>query len=193
VRIISIDFSRFATNFEFDNMPVEYVILVTKDDKPLGTMEKMEAHEQAKLHRAFSVFIFNSQGELLLQQRASDKYHSPLLWTNTVCSHPRQGEKTIDAAHRRISEEMGFDCDFEEAFSFVYRAKVGQGLTEHEFDHVFIGTSDNVPSPNVDEVESWKYIKLETLEVDVKENPDDYTVWFKIALAEVLEYFKKLA
>ena len=171
-------------------MPVEYVILVTKDDKPLGTMEKMEAHDQAKLHRAFSVFIFNSQGELLLQQRASHKYHSPLLWTNTVCSHPRQGEKTDEAAHRRIVEEMGFDCDFKEAFSFVYKAKVGQGLTEHEFDHVFIGVSDEKPTPNPDEVGNWKYINLEILEKDIENNPDNYTVWFKIALSEVLEHFK---
>ncbi|MFK5856386.1 MAG: isopentenyl-diphosphate Delta-isomerase [Bacteroidota bacterium] len=173
-------------------MLVEYVILVTKEDKPLGTMEKMEAHEQAKLHRAFSVFIFNSNKELLLQQRAAHKYHSPLLWTNTVCSHPRQGEKTFEAAHRRIVEEMGFDCDFEEAFSFVYRAKVGQGLTEHEYDHVFIGVSDKKPNPNPDEVEAWKYIELKTLEIDVKENPDNYTVWFKIALKEVLAYFNKI-
>jgi len=171
-------------------MPVEYVILVTKDDKPLGTMEKMEAHEQAKLHRAFSVFIFNTKGELLLQRRAGHKYHSPLLWTNTVCSHPRQGEETNEAAHRRIVEEMGFDCDFEEAFSFVYKAKVGKGLTEHEYDHVFIGVSDIIPSPNTEEVDTWKYINLDILEVDVEENPDNYTVWFKIALIEVLEFFR---
>ncbi len=171
-------------------MPVEYVILVNNDDEPLGTMEKMEAHEQAELHRAFSVFIFNTKGELLLQQRAGHKYHSPLLWTNTVCSHPRQGEKTAAAAHRRIVEEMGFDCEFNEVFSFVYKADVGQGLTEHEFDHVFIGVSDEIPLPYPDEVENWKYINLEDLEIDVEENGDQYTVWFKIALAEVLEYFR---
>jgi len=171
-------------------MPAEYVILVNKDDKPLGTMEKMEAHEQAILHRAFSVFIFNAKGELLLQQRAGHKYHSPLLWTNTVCSHPRQGEKTDAAAHRRIVEEMGFDCEFNEIFSFVYKADVGQGLIEHEFDHVFIGVWNENPVPNPDEVCNWKYIKLDTLEIDVKENPDSYTIWFKIALAEVLEYFR---
>jgi len=172
-------------------MPVEYVILVTKEDKPVGMMEKMEAHERSALHRAFSVFIFNTKGELLLQQRAGHKYHSPLLWTNTVCSHPRQGEETADAAHRRIVEEMGFDCDFNEAFSFVYKADVGKGLTEHEYDHVFIGVSDKHPVINIDEVETWKYIVLEDLEKDVTENPDNYTVWFKIALKEVLNYFKK--
>lgn len=172
-------------------MAVEYVILVNKEDKPLGTMEKMVAHQKAKLHRAFSVFIFNSKGQLLLQQRATHKYHSPLLWTNTVCSHPRQGEITIDAAHRRIVEEMGFDCDFDEAFSFVYKADVGLGLTEHEFDHVFIGTSDDEPVPNPDEVSGWKYIDLSTLEIDVKENSGNYTIWFKIALAEVLKHFEK--
>ena len=171
-------------------MSLEYVILVDNNDKFIRVMEKMEAHEKAVLHRAFSVFIFNSQGELLLQQRAGHKYHSPFLWTNTVCSHPRQGEKTIDAANRRIVEEMGFNCEFKEAFSFIYKADVGQGLTEHEFDHVFIGISDIEPIPNADEVSAWKYINLDALEKDVKENPDRYTVWFKIALVEVLEHFR---
>ncbi len=173
-------------------MAVEYVILVNKDDKALGTMEKMEAHEKAVLHRAFSVFIFNSAGQLLLQQRAAHKYHSPLLWTNTVCSHPRHGEETDDAAHRRIVEEMGFDCEFNEVFSFVYKADVGQGLVEHEFDHVLIGTSDVEPVPNPDEVSDWKYIDLKVLENDINENSNNYTVWFKIALSEVLEYFRKV-
>lgn len=171
-------------------MAVEYVVLVNKEDRQLGTMEKLEAHEKAVLHRAFSVFIFNAQGELMLQQRAHHKYHSPGLWTNTVCSHPRHGEATDDAAHRRIVEEMGFDCDFEEKFSFVYRADVGQGLIEHEFDHVFIGVSNKKPEINTDEVASWKYVDLVWLENDVKQNPDIYTVWFKIALAEVLGHFK---
>ena len=172
-------------------MSEEYVVLVDKDDNPIGTMEKMEAHLDAVLHRAFSVFIFNGKGELLLQQRAAHKYHSPLLWTNTVCSHPRSGETTIDAAHRRIVEEMGMDCEFKEVFSFLYRADVGQGLIEHEFDHVFIGTSDIKPVINPDEVETWKYVKLEWLEKDVVDNQSKYTEWFKIALAEVLEYFRK--
>ncbi len=170
-------------------MAEEYVILVDRDDNPVGRMEKMEAHIKAELHRAFSVFIFNSKGELLLQQRAGHKYHSPLLWTNTVCSHPREGETTDAAAHRRIVEEMGMDCEFEEAFTFLYKADVGQGLIEHEFDHVFIGESDIQPKINPDEVESWKYVELPWLEEDVKNNPSEYTEWFKIALAEVLEFF----
>ena len=172
-------------------MPVEYVILVNENDQPLGGMEKMEAHEKAVLHRAFSVFIFNSEGKMLLQKRAEEKYHSPGLWTNTVCSHPRASEKTDDAAHRRIVEEMGFDCDFEEAFSFVYKADVGQGLTEHEFDHVFIGESDTLPVPNPEEVSDFKYVKLDWVVQDVKEHPDNYTVWFKIALKEVSDYFEQ--
>lgn len=172
-------------------MAKEKVILVDSKDNPIGLMEKMEAHEKAILHRAFSVFIFNKDGELLLQQRAKHKYHSPGLWTNTVCSHPREGETTYAAAHRRIIEEMGFDCDFEEAFSFIYKADVGQRLIEHEFDHVFIGSSNNKPKINPDEVESWKYVELDWLEKDVKINPNEYTKWFKIALAEVIAHFRK--
>ena len=172
-------------------MEVEYVILVTKDDKPLGTMEKMEAHEKAVLHRAFSVFIFNSKGELMLQQRALHKYHSPGLWTNTVCSHPRAGEETAAAAHRRMMEEMGFDCDIEEAFSFVYKADVGQGLKEHEYDHVFMGTCDKEPVPNPDEVADWKYVNLDFVAKDIKEHPELYTEWFKIALNQVIRHFKQ--
>ncbi len=172
-------------------MAEEFVVLVDENDEQVGLMEKMEAHIRAKLHRAFSVFIFNSKGELLLQQRAGHKYHSPLLWTNTVCSHPRNGETTVDAAHRRIVEEMGMDCDFKEAFSFVYKADVGQGLIENEFDHVFIGVSDIRPNINHEEVASWKYVDLNWLKEDVINNPDVYTQWFKIALAEVIEHFNK--
>lgn len=172
-------------------MAEEFVILVDRDDNPVGTMEKMEAHIKPALHRAFSVFIFNTKGELLLQQRASHKYHSPLLWTNTVCSHPRFGEETIDAAHRRIVEEMGMDCEFNEAFSFLYKADVGQGLTEHEFDHVFIGETDIEPKINPEEVESWKYVTMNWLEKDIQDNPQNYTEWFKIALDEVISHFNQ--
>lgn len=171
-------------------MAAEYVILVDKNDNSIGTMEKMEAHIKAELHRAFSVFIFNSKGELLLQRRAAHKYHSPSLWTNTVCSHPRQGETAEGAAHRRIVEEMGMDCDFKEVFCFLYKANVGQGLVEHEYDHVFIGTSDNIPEPNAEEVGEWKYMKIVDLLSDIDANPEDYTVWFKIALGEVLKNVK---
>lgn len=168
----------------------EYVVLVDAMDEPVGTMEKMEAHVKAILHRAFSVFIFNEKGELMLQQRALSKYHTPGLWTNTCCSHPREGENTDDAAHRRMVEEMGFDCDFEEAFTFTYKADVGQGLTEHEFDHVFIGHSDKLPAINPEEVNDWKYMKLEDIKSDMKANPSSYTVWFRIAFDEVMEHLK---
>lgn len=166
----------------------EYVVLVNVNDKPIGTLEKMEAHVKGVLHSAFSVFIFNEKGELMLQQRALGKYHSPGLWTNTCCSHPREGEKPIDAAHRRMVEEMGFDCEFREAFTFTYKADVGQGLTEHEFDHVFIGRTDKTPNINPEEVNDWKFMKLEDIKSDMKINPSSYTVWFKIAFDEVMEH-----
>jgi len=169
-------------------MGVEYVILVNKNDMPLGTMEKMEAHEKGALHRAFSVFVFNSDGQLMLQQRALHKYHSPGLWTNTVCSHPRVGETILDAAHRRIKEEMGFDCVIEESFSFVYKADVGKGLREHEFDHVLVGRSDLQPDVNSEEVAGWKYVNFDWLLKDVAQNPENYTVWFKIALGEMRKH-----
>ena len=166
-------------------MGVEYVILVNKNDMPLGTMEKMEAHEKGALHRAFSVFVFNSDGQLMMQKRALHKYHSPGLWTNTVCSHPRVGEDVLEAGHRRIEEEMGFDCELNELFSFVYKAEVGQGLREHEYDHVLVGISDRKPVLNSEEVADWKYVDFDWLLKDVVQNPENYTVWFKIALGEM--------
>lgn len=165
---------------------MEFVVLVDKDDNQLGLMEKMEAHEKGLLHRAFSVFLFNSKGEMLLQQRAISKYHSGGLWTNTCCSHPRDGEKTIDAAHRRLEEEMGFDCDIEKAFHFIYKSELDNDLTEHELDHVFMGEYEGEIKPNPVEVESYKYISIPDLVKDVEENPADYTEWFKICLEEVL-------
>ncbi len=168
----------------------ENVILVDKADNELGLMEKMQAHEQGVLHRAFSVFIFNSKGEMLLQQRAFGKYHSPGLWTNTCCSHPRHGESNSDAASRRLSEEMGMQCDIQELFHFIYKADVGQGLTEHELDHVFIGTSDMTPDINPEEVADFRYVDMQTLRDDIVKKPGDYTVWFKIAFEEVDNYFK---
>ncbi len=167
----------------------EFVILVDENDFPSGKMEKIEAHRKGLLHRAFSVFIFNDRGELMLQQRALSKYHSPGLWTNTCCSHPRVGEDTSEAAHRRMKEEMGFDCRMEEKFSFVYQAEVGNGLIEHEFDHVFIGKYNNPPVINPDEAESWKFMKLDDIKKEMHENPENYTVWFRIAFAEVEKYF----
>jgi len=166
-------------------MQVEYVILVNNNDQSLGTMEKMEAHEKGIMHRAFSVFVFNTKGEMLLQKRADEKYHSAGLWSNTACSHPRTDEKTPDAAHRRLVEEMGFDCEIEEAFSFTYKAHVGEGLTEHEYDHVFVGHSDAKPEPDPDEVSDWKYVDFDWLMEDIDEHPDEYTVWFRIAVKEL--------
>jgi len=169
---------------------MEYVILVDKNDKPIGEMEKMEAHEKGLLHRAFSVFLFNKKGEMLLQQRAFAKYHSGGLWTNACCSHPRKGEVTIEAAHRRLEEEMGFDCEVKKAFDFIYKSKLDNDLTEHELDHVFLGEYEGLIDPNPEEVESYKYISISDLKEDVKSNPNSYTEWFKICLEEVLSYLK---
>jgi isopentenyl-diphosphate Delta-isomerase len=173
-------------------MQVEYVILVNNNDQSLGTMEKMEAHEKGVMHRAFSVFVFNTRGEMLLQKRAEEKYHSAGLWSNTACSHPRTDEKTRDAAHRRLREEMGFDCDLEEAFSFIYKAHVGEGLIEHEYDHVFLGHSDEKPDPDPNEVSDWKYVDLDWLMEDVDNHPDEYTVWFRIAVKELKKHLSKV-
>ena len=140
---------------------MERVILVDENDNPLGTMEKMEAHEKGVLHRAFSVFIFNNNGEMLLQQRAFSKYHSGGLWTNTCCSHPREGEPTIEAAHRRLQEEMGFDCEIEKAFDFIYKRELDQGLTEHELDHVFIGEFEGEVRFNKEEVNAYAYTPVQ--------------------------------
>jgi isopentenyl-diphosphate delta-isomerase len=168
----------------------EQVILVNEADEPQGLMEKMEAHEKGLLHRAFSVFVFNEKNELLLQQRAKSKYHSGGLWTNTCCSHPRHGEKNLDAAHRRLMEEMGFDCDLEKLTDFVYRAELDHGLTEHEFDHVFVGRWQGVPDINTDEVESYKWMDVEAVERDIAENPDRYTEWFKIIYHKFLKHVR---
>ena len=165
----------------------EYVILVDENDNQIGIEEKIKAHEDAKLHRAFSIFIFNSKGEMLLQQRACEKYHSGCLWTNATCSHPRPGEEVADAAHRRLQEEMGFDCELKKAFSFIYKAEFDHGLTEHEFDHVFIGNYDGIVLPNSDEADDYQWIDVETLKKDIQHHPERYTVWFKIAFEKVME------
>ena len=165
----------------------EYVVLVDELDNKVGLMEKMEAHINPTLHRAFSIFIFNSKNEMLLQQRALSKYHTPGLWTNTCCSHPRDGESLHDATNRRLQEEMGMQCELKEAFCFIYKADVMQGLVEHEFDHVFIGTSDDLPIINKDEVESFRYDTVENIKADIERNPQNYTAWFKIAFDKLLE------
>ena len=164
---------------------MEQVILVDEKDNPIGLMEKQAAHVTPHLHRAFSVFVFNSKGELLMQQRALSKYHSPGLWTNTCCSHPHAGETLEEATSRRLMEEMGMTCEMHEVYTFIYKAPVGQGLTEHEFDHVFIGHSDDIPCINTDEVASWKYMSLNELSKDIQFHPELYTEWFKITFEEM--------
>lgn len=175
---------------------IEEVILVDELDNSIGTMEKMEAHEKAILHRAFSVFIFNVNGEMLLQQRALDKYHSGGLWTNSCCSHPKPNEKTNVAAVRRLKEEMGFETDLVKVFDFVYKAPFLNGLTEYEFDHVFIGSYDGTIFPNKDEVANYEYISLDIIEQQLKDEPSKFTEWFKIAFPKVKAYWalqKKLS
>lgn len=166
-------------------MGKEFVVLVDENDNETGLMEKMEAHEKAILHRAFSIFIFNSKGEMLIHRRALTKYHTPGLWTNACCSHPRKSESLNDATNRRLMEEMGMRCELKKAFDFVYKADVGQGLTEHEFDHVFVGTTDELPLINPDEVDSYKYISLPELRKWIAEQPELFTAWFKIAFKEL--------
>lgn len=164
----------------FCTMKEEQVILVDQNDQQIGLMPKMEAHEKAVLHRAFSVFILNDKGETMLQQRAADKYHSPLLWTNTCCSHQRDGETNIQAGKRRLQEEMGFETELQELFSFIYKAPFDNGLTEHELDHVMIGHYNGDPIINPDEVANWKWMYPISIKEDIQKNPDAYTAWFKI-------------
>lgn len=163
---------------------MEKVILVNKKDKAIGIEEKMKAHQKGKLHRAISVILFNKGGEILIQKRANSKYHSPGLWANTCCSHPRPGESLKETAKRRLKEEMGIETDLKEFFSFIYKARVGD-LVEHEFDHVFLGRFDGRPKPDKKEVEDWQWIKLTDLEADIKKNPQKYTPWFKIIIREL--------
>ncbi len=172
-------------------MSEEKVILVDKNDNQVGLMPKLEAHEKGVLHRAFSIFIFNSKYELLLQKRASSKYHSGGLWTNTCCSHPREGEDILDAANRRLDEEMGITTSLRKVYDFIYKAELDNQLTEHEFDHVFYGVFDNDPILNKDEAEDFKWVDMETLNNDIIKNEDNYTVWFKIAFEYFYNYLKK--
>ena len=158
---------------------IENIIAIDEFDKEIGSIEKMEAHSKGVLHRAFSILVFNSNNELLLQKRNIEKYHSPGLWTNTCCSHPRYGEKLQDAIYRRLKEEMGFVCDLKEIFSFIYKVELDDNLFENEYDHVFIGIYDGEVIPNKDEVDDYKWATLEDIEKDIKINPDIYTYWFK--------------
>ncbi|MDM1072545.1 isopentenyl-diphosphate Delta-isomerase [Empedobacter brevis] len=169
----------------------EFVVLVDQDDQKLGLMEKQQAHVAGLLHRAFSVFVFNSKGELMIQQRAATKYHSPTLWTNTCCSHPRDKETYEEAAHRRLQEEMGFDCELEYKFNFIYKAHLENDLTEHELDHVFIGTFDDEPNLNPDEVMAYRWVELDDLKKDMEKNPQNYTAWFKIIFEHYVSYIEE--
>ncbi|MGB1231638.1 MAG: isopentenyl-diphosphate Delta-isomerase [Winogradskyella sp.] len=169
-------------------MTEEQVILVDENDNQIGLMPKLEAHKKAVLHRAFSVFIFNNKNELMLQQRALHKYHSPGLWTNTCCSHQRNGESNIEAGKRRLQEEMGFVTDLKETTSFIYKAPFDNGLTEHELDHIMIGNFNDNPTINPDEVADWKWMPLEAVKTDMQYNPEDYTAWFKIIFEKFYEH-----
>jgi len=171
-------------------MTEEQVILVNEKDEPIGLMPKLEAHEKAALHRAFSVFILNSKNEIMLQQRAAQKYHSPLLWTNTTCSHQRAGESNLEAGNRRLMEEMGFNAELKELFSFIYKAPFDNGLTEHELDHVMIGYYDGEPQINREEAESWKWMGVDDVKQDMQQNPGNYTVWFRIIFDKFYHYIE---
>jgi isopentenyl-diphosphate delta-isomerase len=167
----------------------DHVILVDESDQPVGFERKLAAHEDGgKLHRAFSIFIFNAAGEMLLQRRADGKYHFGGLWTNACCSHPRRGETLLDSAHARLRHEFGFDVPLEERFSFVYRAAdAASGLTEHEFDHVLVGRFEGTPLPNPEEVGAWRWVEPRALLDDVDRFPERYTPWFKLVLHRVLD------
>lgn len=169
----------------------EFVILVDELDNETGVMEKLEAHKKAVLHRAISVFIVNSNGEWLLQRRAFDKYHSNGLWTNTCCSHPFPGESNMEAAHRRLREEMGLNAELKEIFQFIYHEELDNELTEHELDHIFVGVTDKKPEINTNEVVDWKYMDYNNLTTDLKQSPENYTVWFKKIVSRVNEHLNK--
>ncbi len=164
----------------------ERVVLVDGQDRELGTMEKLAAHREGRLHRALSVFLFNARGQTLLQRRHGGKYHSGGLWSNTCCSHPRPGEAMADAARRRLREEMGIDCELVPAHAFVYRARVGPELTEHEYDHVFVGTTEEEPRPDPTEVAEWRWVGVDEVRAEAEREPERFTLWFREALDGVL-------
>jgi isopentenyl-diphosphate delta-isomerase len=169
----------------------EMLILVDPHDRQIGVEEKMKAHREGKLHRAFSVFVFNKKGEMLLQKRAPQKYHSGSLWTNACCSHPRPGEAIEQAAVRRLNEEMGFVCELKKVFHFIYKAELDGGLIEHEFDHVFVGRYRGKVYPNANEVSAYRWLNSQKIEHELEHSPEKYTVWFKIAF-EQMEFHKAL-
>lgn len=166
----------------------DYILLVNENDEEIGMGEKMEVHKTGILHRAFSIFVFNSENKLLLQKRAVSKYHSGGLLTNTCCSHQRQGEDLYETIHRRLIEEMGFDCDLDEIFTLKYRAELDNDLIEHEIDHVFVGRFDGEPIPNPDEVDDYAWVDLEDILSEVSESPEKFTYWFKLLIDIVNKY-----
>ncbi len=169
----------------------DFVVLVDEKDNKIGVEEKLKAHQNGgRLHRAFSIFVFNSQGYVMLQRRALTKYHACGLWTNTCCSHPPDGESVVDAAHRRLKEEMGFDCGLREIFSFIYHADVGNGLRENEYDHVIIGRHDGAPKLNKDEAMGWKFVSMQQLEHEIRAKPSDFTPWLVIAMPKLSDWIK---
>ena len=172
-------------------MEKEHVILVDENDQPIGLMEKIEAHQKGLLHRAFSVFILNNKSELLLQQRSLQKYHSPGLWTNTCCSHQREGETNIEAGKRRLQEEMGFTTDVEELFSFIYKMPFENGLTEHEYDYVLFGNYNDEPKINKKEVLDYKWMSLQKVREDIQQNSKEYTSWFQIIFEKFYHHIKE--
>lgn len=166
-----------------------FIIKVDENDNELGKIEKMQAHQEGVLHRAFSVFIFNEKGELILQKRSDSKYHSGGLWTNTCCSHPEFGEKLEDAVKRRLKEEMGLACDSKKVFQFIYRSKLENNLIEHELDHVFFGRTNSFPVLNLEEASEWKYVEMDDLKNEISEFPERFTVWLQICFERVYQYY----
>lgn len=169
----------------------DLVILVNELDEEIGLMPKLEAHQTGALHRAFSIFIFNTKGELLLQQRAMNKYHSAGLWSNTCCSHPRKEELCLEAGKRRLFEEMGMQTELTFLYSFIYHETLENDLVEYELDHIFVGYSDDKPIINLDEVANYKYISLEGLQMDIEKQPANYSIWLKIILPQIASYLKR--
>lgn len=167
-----------------------FIIKVDENDRELGKIEKMQAHHEGVLHRAFSVFVFNLNGELILQKRADSKYHSGGLWTNTCCSHPEYGESLENAVKRRLREEMGLECETEKGFDFIYRAELDHDLIEHELDHVFFGRTDAQPMINHHEASEWKYMEIDELRNEISEFPERFTVWLQICFERVYQYYE---
>lgn len=174
---------------KIDEQQVE-VILVNENDEEIGTIEKIEAHQKGLLHRAFSIFIFNNNNELLIHQRASNKYHGGDLWTNTCCSHPLPNEEIAEAANRRLKEEMGITCELNQVGHLLYKVEVENNLIEHEYDHILLGKSDENPNPNAEEVKDWKWITIKDLENQIALHPENFTYWFKMILPKLNTYFQ---